>query len=398
MNQSAEFLLVRSDDLVILGVHFSGFETRAATEPGMPPMLEALVDDASVVLMFPPQAIAEEKFSLPGDITRRGASLAKSSHITFAVEAGTRIALSVQGVLDALTQAGPKIVMTGTEEPTAIELPWRLIVAAHARSGGSVISTHPALPITSPSGVVGLWRARLRAREDGTDTDARLALLPLRVEPDEGGLDTAPLSEGQRQTIVSVQGQADVRRLELSALGGSLSAKLVHPAIEWEHDTTLGRDHKVHVVSKGVLYPFGHRAEYQELAERVFDPLGAQAVAGLHRHLTLVITEPVRDYAHDDPRLARQFPFSEVEILASSFSDLKHPRRDGGPGDWQLYQRTPFPPDALQTELNTITADEQALAAAILQGLAELPQSIQQMLDMGFGSAPLLLDAQSTLR
>src|SRR5260221_177631 len=82
---------------------------------------------------------------------------------------------------------------------------------------------------------------------------------PLGAEPDEPGSDSSLLSAGERQTFVSESANALplLRRLELSALGGSLSARLIKPNFQWDHDTSLGRDQRVRVLCKGVLYPFG---------------------------------------------------------------------------------------------------------------------------------------------
>ncbi|MGI4832328.1 MAG: hypothetical protein ACRYFK_02605 [Janthinobacterium lividum] len=407
MSQPDLFLLSRPDDFITLGVRLTNFQLLPAPAPGAPPTLVALSDAARVVLSFPPQALAEEKYTLDGTTDRRGASLSDPSHLTFALPAGTSVAFSTQGLLAALAQAGQVADSTETDA-MMLELPWRLSMAVQAPMGEGIVADYAPLPITSPAGVTGLWQLRLRARNAPLG-DAGLALLPLNAGADEAGLDTAPLSYADRQAIVSARanGLAAVRRLELSALGGSLAARLLQPALQWEHETTLGRDRKVLVTMSGILYPFGHRAEYSEIAERTFDASGTQAVAGMRRQLLLVVTEPVRSFAEGDVILVRQFPFHEVELLTRSFSDLALPQQatsdpvlpqlGTAPGDWQLHKRVPYPPDDLNTQLSELTAQEEALNNALTQRLADLPHTLPQMLDLGYGSASALQEAQANL-
>ena len=397
MSQPDLFLLSRPDDLVTLGVQFAGFKLVPAGVTDQPPTLVAQSDAARIVLSFPPQALAEEKYTVRGATDRRGASLSGPSHLTFALPASTPVTLSAQGVLAALAQAGQ--VADPTEaNAMLLELPWRLSMAVQAPAGEGVVADYAPLPITSAAGITGLWQLRLRAR-NAPPGNAGLALLPLGAEADEVGLDTAPLSYSDRQAIVSARanGLAAVRRLELSALGGSLAARLQQPTLQWEHETTLGRDRKVLVTMGGILYPFGHRAEYSVVAERTFDASGTQAVAGMLRQQLLVVTEPVRSFAEGDVALVRQFPFHEVEVLTSSFSDFALPQQAGAPGDWQLLSRKPYPPDDLKAQLSELTAQEEALANTLTQRLADLPQTQQQMLDLGYGSAPALQEAQANL-
>ncbi|MFM9104744.1 MAG: hypothetical protein ACKOPS_26930, partial [Cyanobium sp.] len=48
--------------------------------------------------------------------------------------------------------------------------------------------------------------------------------------------------------------------VDLSALGGTVSAKGVWPNFAWQQEVVLGRDMVVRTESKGFLYPWGHRA------------------------------------------------------------------------------------------------------------------------------------------
>src|SRR5439155_4119511 len=120
-----QFLIVRPDDLVVLGVRWSGFRTVQAGGPGGPPVLEAAPGGGRIVLTFPPQAIAEEGLP-PGESTGvpvRQASLAGPSRVEFAVAPGTRLVVGAAGLLAALT-GGARLASGGPgDERTLIELP-----------------------------------------------------------------------------------------------------------------------------------------------------------------------------------------------------------------------------------------------------------------------------------
>ena len=361
MSEFTQFLIVRPDDLVLLGVQWSGFRTAPAAGSGAPPALEALTDAARIVLTFPPQAIAEERYSVSGDVARRQARLAGPSRIEFSLRAGTRVPLDAQGILAALMGGASLVSSASDDRHTVIEMPWGLIVSVKSRAAGvEVVSEHHVSPVASPSGMLALWRTRLHG--NAGDADAGLALLPLRVkeELDPSTLPLpfdVPLSLADRSRIVfestSEARLPRVSRFELSALGGSFSARAVWPTFAWDHDATLGRDRRVRVQAKGVLYPFGHRAEFQELTERIFDPPGADSVAGLHRSSVLVVTEHVRG-AVDDPRMAREFPFSEVEILTRTFTDVT--KRDPRTHPYRSSRLQPKQEElvALRQELNEL--------------------------------------------
>lgn len=250
-----------------------------------------------------------------------------------------------------------------------------------------MVSDHAVEPTASPTGTLGLWYSRLRAG-DGGPIDAGLALLPIRPEPDDPGIDTSPLSAGERESIAAGNaGVPHVRRLELSALGGSFSARALAPNAEWDHDATLARDQRVRVLSKGVLYPFGHRAEFQRLTERTLMPVEGPAVAGLQIEQLLTVTEPLKSMAADDPALARQFPFSEVEILLRSVTEL-------APVCWSQHPLEPLPSDDLQQELHELRVQLQQDEDQLNSEIAALPTDLSTYMDQGFGVSPQLAELQ----
>lgn len=174
------------------------------------------------------------------------------------------------------------------------------------------------------SGATGLWHMRIEAASG-------LSLVPRALRDPDGDSFSSPLDFGRRARI---QGEAlsngplpSAPSIDLTALGGSLSAQGSWPNFLWQHETVLGRDMSMRTVSHGFLYPFGHRAVIVQTVERVLQPPdGQQATAGLREERRLFVTEPVRGPV-DDEVLARRFPFDEVEVLEREFA--LRPGRDG---------------------------------------------------------------------
>ncbi len=348
------YLLVRSVDHVVLGVQFTQMELVA---PGglSPPSLRAAGPTSSLVLTFPPQHITEQVigpglsadsgvFDEPFDPL--GCRLAGISRVAFEVSIGTPIPLTVEGILSAV-DAG--LVLPGrpadpaipgdTAGPTAIEMPWRLVMSPEPRSGrGFVTTSHSAGPLELDTGSFGLWltslrasdatgapplRARARTRRT-TRPDAGLALRPIDRGtadlPDPSAFEI-PLQRFARNLIVNAgaDAPAPTERLDLSSLGGNLTVRADWTNLRWQHDATLGRDRRVHIAAEGVLYPLGHRARFIQLTERVCVE-GTTPIMALQKHQTLVLTETTRPSTPDDATLARSFPFAEVEIMESAVS------------------------------------------------------------------------------
>ncbi|MFE0654398.1 hypothetical protein ACFVZH_38285 [Streptomyces sp. NPDC059534] len=298
----------------------------AETRPDGMPVLKATGGDARLMVSFPPQHVAEET-SLPGQPAPQTLSAASGtlvpvwngmlsgpSRIAFALPPGTTLVPTVDGILQAMGRGRP------IAAETAVELPWRMVFALQDRQGGQdITSDHPVLPLTV-AGVSGLWRARLHSlRQDPGTTvqDASLALHAvdpaIAKSPDPGF--SVPLGQVGRDRLAGKATPAQpvrATRLELSALGGTLTAAGRWDTFQWEHDAVLGRDVRVRTETSGVLYPLGHRARYVEFSERVFDPTAGHA-AVLRSVFVLTVTEPVRRPPPDGP-VARAFPFGDVEI------------------------------------------------------------------------------------
>jgi hypothetical protein len=366
--ETLTLLLTRPDDLVVLGVRLKNFaaqadgsETRAVAQPG-----------ARLHLVFPPQSLLEPGFD--GQALPLTARFSTPSLIEFQINAGMVIPLDVQGLLAALSSAPilPTHDLAG-DLRTVLDLPWGVrSTVLSASSEAEVLSDHPSAAVRSLSGIVGLWTSRL------TSTDGvKLAVLGAR--PDDPALaGQTPLSAPIRQQIadeIKLSGPP-AAQISLSALGASLNVRFDTARFGWEHETSLGRDERVAVLSQGMLYPFGHRAVLVETAVRQID--ADPPLAGLRREMRIIITEPIRFVDR------RDFPFSSVEIIEDCVFFEKH-------GDPQLrdlgHPETPL--DAQRAELS---AERDALAASLNAQLQEtVPVDIFDMAAKGIPEAPDLM-------
>ncbi|HEV7647669.1 MAG TPA: hypothetical protein VGP26_05880 [Actinophytocola sp.] len=315
----ADLLLVRAEDLLVLGVSWSGMTRTGDARPGVP-VLTATGEVCRLLITFPPQHVAEET-SLAGTAApadrptgRPGervpvwrAALSGPSRVAFDVPAGTRIELTIDGVLTAMANCA----VLGPNE-TVIELPWRMAIAP----AGPVRCAHRSVPAVA-DGVSGLWRTHL------SDLDIVAVDDQLAHSADPGF--ALPLGQGDRVQVFTEASRRPARaaRLELSTLGGTLDATGTWDNYLWEQSTVLGRDMRVRLLGKGALFPLGHRAEYLEYSERVIDPTEGNA-AVLRSIRVLTVTEPVRR-PPADPATRRAFPFDDVEITTRSFAELATP-------------------------------------------------------------------------
>ncbi|WIM92897.1 hypothetical protein ACTOB_004855 [Actinoplanes oblitus] len=336
--------LIRADDHLVLGVRWSGFTLAGS---GTSARLVAGAQ-ARLVLLFPPQHIGEET-SPPGSVglpmppeegaapvpTWRGV-VSGPSRLAFTVPSGTRIPLTAEGLLAAVTD-NPLLAAAGVPGPddTAVELPWRLVITPRGRSG-TVVCRHPA---QAPPGANGLWRTRLldsasAVRLPAAESAPPDAGLTIRVadqatagaaDPAFGPGNSVPLARSERLRLFAETAGTPARasRLELSALGGTLDAGGVFPGFEWAQRAVLGRDMHVRTLAKGAMYPFGHRAEFQQITERISDPSAGGADV-LRSVRVLTIVEPVRR-APAEGAIRRAFPLGDVEITGTVFAELAPP-------------------------------------------------------------------------
>jgi hypothetical protein len=309
------YLIVRARDLALLAVRWKDCEVRTGAGG---PVLVATGTASTVTLTFPPQAVLEQTTTLSAFTTASPAytdsRLSGISEVVFRVNRGTTIPLTAAGILQSLDTV---------DSSSLVELPWGLRLQPSTQTAGAtVVSEHPGALIQG-SDVVGLWHARLRAT-DGSATDARLTVRPqvTASDPDivSGAQFQTPPLTGFRDDIAQ-QGAASpprATRLELTALGGSLSCAATWRDSSWSHSVKLGRDESVQVTILGRLWPFGHRVVYQEFIRRESIPVQASdrqgKVACLKARRVLMILEPVRTRMR-----APAFPFDEVEIVGREF-------------------------------------------------------------------------------
>ena len=132
-----------------------------------------------------------------------------------------------------------------------------------------------------------------------------------------------PLSQSNRNEIaLSSMGLATrADRVELTSIGGSLTAGQQWPGFRWGHRTTLGRDQEVVVVDTGVCYPFGLRAALTTTVLRRPERLGSADAAALRTSTTLRFLETHRR-APSGARFGRAFPFASVEVTRAVFEHL----------------------------------------------------------------------------
>lgn len=303
----------RPDDLVLMGVRWNDAIEVVAGPPG-----ELVAHaGAELAVTIPPQHYAEEVIPAQGDppfptsiggVPVWGSSPSGPSRIVIGLDEGTRVPLTIEGVLDAL-RAG-RLAPAGdlTQTGTQLELPYRLVMTPFRPDGGAIGLDHASTVVTGPGEAVGLWSSRVAAEGSGPTEPAGLTMRPLGV--DAGDPFRTSLSGASRARILAEEPTAHIDRLRLSSLGGSLTAKGIWPTFEWDHQASLGRDHRVRTAMKGVIYPWGNAAVYVETTERRLDTAADGSIAHLRKRAQLIVTEPV----HDLPS-SRAFPFRRVRLL-----------------------------------------------------------------------------------
>lgn len=251
---------------------------------------------------------------------------------------------------------------------TAIEFPTRLILSPHDQ----VRFVHETAPHVSSEGRTALWHTQMvPADEDGNLTPHDKALSTVRaiwarrefdperlVDPPEpqpiddiqNGVDAenvkGPLTAETREQIVHQSSNFTdlvdydsgdkvdpqpirVDQLMLTSLGaffdgqGDWTQKEGLNLLRWAQRSTLGRDHYVEVAFAGYLYPWGHRAIYLEIIQRIVPPAATQGDrrAYLKKHSLILIAEPDLVYDPGGEAAAaiaselRQTPVRRVRLL-----------------------------------------------------------------------------------
>ncbi|MGW4147077.1 hypothetical protein [Streptomyces albogriseolus] len=308
------YQVLRPDDLVALTVRGSGLRERVRAD-GVVEFVAAR-PDARLIVEFPPQHIAE---TVSETGTTSQGRIAGPARLAFVI-GQEAVPLTVDGVLTAMrTLPLAATPATAGAEDARLELPWRLLL----QLPGGAHCTHHAQPAVAHDGITELWHSRV-TRPDGADA---LRVRPIKALPNESALATPLGHHASKIAALGVQ-SADppvtVDRLVLSAFGAWFDASVSWPILDWTHRTAMGRDYYVRVLTRGALFPFGHRAAFVEVTERRFDRR-APAVAALRTTRTLIVTEPTRRYGIGDgagKAYERAFPFQEVSVEPRQLTDL----------------------------------------------------------------------------
>ena len=347
--------VVRPADLLVLLFRFKNLRLhchgsdaprlqRAGTEPG------------KMVVYFPPQSLAEETplevdvGDYPAPIRVRLAGLSRlafsTTGSTLAFDRSTllgwvQVPGETAGVLWSpclTTMPLNDDSMTGAEaDETSIEAPYGLFVTGDATSrwhGQQVPAVHNQRN--------ELWHVNLRGAGQG-DPEMK-AFDYTRGDPFG---DRLPLSAENRRDIVSnciaPSPGFDAERFMLSPLGAWMNVEGKWDAAleNWRNLTTMGRDHYVKTVMRGILLPFGHRAVFITISERkLLDKAGGYKEARLQMRKFILVREPVVVYlqpsdadsvADESVKLhtkfhARQMPFQSVRLLTLKTADLAAPK------------------------------------------------------------------------
>lgn len=297
-----------------------------------------------------------------------------------------------------------------TAKQTAIEFPWRLILSPHANERWQ----HADTPVTSPATQrTELWHSRLYAKDAAgrpvlpPTPDPQRTVRAIWATSGEGsskpltktfpGSDELPASstspfrmamtDRDRYQIVHETSNFSLSNFQptpivanmlmLSSQGAWLDSRGYWDAPgldleEWVHNASMGRDHYVRIVNKGVLFPFGHAVVEITVTERKFHngalkngkPVIEQEpgnVAALRQRKFLVVRQPLRTFA--DPNLTTkdksvklhlQMPLTSVRLLTHTTPNLDPEAYISGAGEsyWPAVNSKPFEFECVATDLD----------------------------------------------
>ena len=314
------YTAVRPRDLVSLSV--TGRGVREQVGAGGIPEWVAEGPPGRLIVDFPPQHIAETVLPSGGSTSRARLAGPSSLHFDITNQPNQRVPLSVEGLLAAMTELPLAVRPRVQGQASTLELPWRLLLALEQEDNILPRCSHRRKPASTADGVTELWHTRIL--RPGAEY---AAVRPFASLPRESSFaDQTPLkhnvlaaigTEGANHPPVAVD------RLILSACGAWFSGSATYPQVDWAHRSAMARDYYVKVVTRGVAFPFGHRAAVVEIFERRFD----RGLAGLHGTFSLIITEPSREYSvtdHVAPH-ERAFPFQRIEIEPRMVAPIDRP-------------------------------------------------------------------------
>ncbi len=254
---------------------------------------------------------------------------------------------------------------------TCIEMPVRLIISPNEQQGW----VHTFNPATSPTTRrTELWHTRL-ANKSGDELieGQKMAIRAVDAVDYEKDLkelfgpsqfDQAMMRQDRIDLVQNMVYRAAredtlpfwADRVILTPLGGYLKGegnwewtyiprkKLSH-LITWTHNSTLGRDHFVKIVTRGYLFPTGHPAAQVSISERKIANTSAGPVAYLRKRTFVIVRVPTVTFSEAEQR---QVGFKSITMLTKETPPLS-PDADvpgtnnGNLGFWTLISTGPFP-------------------------------------------------------
>jgi hypothetical protein len=185
--------------------------------------------------------------------------------------------------------------------------------------------------------------------------DTSLFLVPAtRSVVQVGGVSSPPMMQDERAQIVAITLGSKatplrVNRLELTALGAYFDTEshfedALVAAIDtnlnlsaYKHIVVLARDAFVEVKHRGMLWPFGHKAEFLSRTQRVFYSVKPQdpgcdknrIFCYLRQQYFVQIKQKTRQYYDNDDKPQNEtydFPFRQIDILTTQTPPLLDPK------------------------------------------------------------------------
>jgi hypothetical protein len=314
--------VVRADDLLVVTFEFFNLVLDSNTS-GTPRRLirrsPAEEEESRIVVHFQPQNISEcafdENLGTPLTNARIDSRIAGPSRLAFIVPKEiASIPFTLESLLDWSGLVPPRPRPDQFQAPqlteTAIELPYRLVLAPSSPAGHWIHRPRPF----GPGERSELWHTTyseeaLGVAEDSATAPREFSLTAVwtpDLQPDAPTF-LMTLSPAKRKEIFQQSAQTGLfaERLRLSALGGWLTVR----GPSWNHDVAMGRDQRVRTQSRGVLYPFGHEVSLVTTSERRFvHNTAAARAAYVVQKTVLYILDPVRKFSD------RAFPFNQISI------------------------------------------------------------------------------------
>jgi hypothetical protein len=402
--------VVRADDLLVVTFEFFNLVLDSNTS-GTPRRLirrsPAEEEESRIVVHFQPQNISEcafdENLGTPLTNARIDSRIAGPSRLAFIVPKETAfIPFTLESLLDwsGLDPAQPRPDQFQPPEltETAIELPYRLVLAPSSTAGRWIHRPRPF----GPGERSELWHTTyseeaLGVAEDSATAPREFSLMAvwtpdLQPDPDAPTFPMT-LSAAKRKEIFQQSAQTGLfaERLRLSALGGWLTVR----GPSWNHDIAMGRDQRVRTQSRGVLYPFGHEVSLVTTSERRFVHFTAAARAAYVMQKTvLYILDPVRTFP--DPEF-RAFPFKQVTMSQPEavIDSVSNPNQPFVPKVGTVPFRFPLtaldqlnPPRVHQFGAALVFVPENSNAAAAAVQALYAPHATIDMASQSIGFAP----------